>query len=292
MAKRSSLGKNLDALLGQIQTIQAASQEKSEHELVHLPIEYLTRGQYQPRRDFPAESLQELADSIRAQGIIQPLIVRHIGQQRYEIIAGERRWRAAQLAGLTQAPAIVRNISDEATLAVALIENIQRENLSPIDEATALCRFQKEFGLTHEAIAQMIGKSRAAVTNLIRLLQLEPAVKKFLERQQLSFGHAKVLLALSGSSQIQAAQAIIANNLTVRATEQMVLRLQKPTPSKHKKIDLPDIKRLENQLAEQLGAKVIIQQNANGRGKVVIEYYSFDELEGILEKVGGNGSMQ
>lgn len=285
--KRSSLGKNLDALLGQIQTIRAVSQEKSSEDLKRLPIEYLSRGQYQPRKDFPPESLQELANSIRSQGIIQPIIVRSIAEKRYEIIAGERRWRAAQLAGLAEVPVVVRSISDEAALAIALIENIQRENLNPVDEASALSRMQQEFSLTHEKIAEMVGKSRAAVTNLIRLLQLEPDVKKWVENQKISLGHAKVLLTLEGKRQIQAAEAVVAGSLSVRETERFVAQLQKPPQAKRKKTVLPDIRRLEEQLALQLGSKVTIQQHPKGHGKLVISYFSLDELEGILEKLVG-----
>lgn len=285
--KRSSLGKNLDALLGQIQTIQASSAEHASADaLLQLPIEYLSRGRYQPRKDFPPESLQELSDSIRSQGIIQPIVVRNIGDKRYEIIAGERRWRAAQLAEMQEVPVIVRDISDEATLAIALIENIQRENLNPIDEAQALYRLQQEFALTHEGIAQMVGKSRTAVTNLIRLLQLESATKKFIESRQISLGHAKVLLALPGSTQRELAEKIVAQHLSVRETENLVANLQKPaTQTLVQRKILPDIKRLQEKLSEQLGAKVIIQQHPKGHGKLIISYYSVDELEGILEQM-------
>lgn len=290
MAKRSSLGKNLDVLLGQIQTIQATQQEKSTEGLLHLPVEYLSRGPYQPRMDFSAESLQELADSIRAQGIIQPIIVRHLDEKRYEIIAGERRWRAAQIAGLQTVPVVVRSFTDEAALAVALIENIQRENLNPIEEANALYRLQQEFSLTHEEIAQTVGKSRTVVTNFIRLLQLESAVKKQVESKALSLGHAKVLLALSGQKQVDAAKIIAERQLSVRETELLVSQLQQ-TPSaaspKVSKKSSPDIQRLEMRFSEQLGAKVSIQQSGKGRGKVVIYYHSADEFEGIFERLGG-----
>ncbi len=283
--KRPSLGKNFDVLLGQIQTIQAVSQGKVAEDLKRLPIEYLSRGQYQPRKHFSSESLQELANSIRSQGIIQPIVVRSIASNRYEIIAGERRWRAAQLAGLQEVPVIVRSISDEAALAIALIENIQRENLNPIDEAAALYRMQQEFSLTHEKIAEMVGKSRATVTNLIRLLQLDPDVKRWVEEQKISLGHAKVLLALEGKKQLQAAEAILSENLSVREAERLISQLQKQSQTKRKKTFSPDVKRLEEQLALKLGAKVAIQHNAEGRGKLVISYYSFDELEGILERL-------
>ena len=286
--KRASLGKNLDALLGQIQTIQAESREQpsSGDALLRLPVEYLSRGRYQPRKEFPPESLQELADSIRSQGIIQPIIVRTLGKNRYEIIAGERRWRAAQLAKIQEVPVIVRDISDEATLAIALIENIQRENLNPIDEANALYRLQQEFSMTHEVVASTVGKSRTAVTNLIRLLQLEAGTKKLLESQKLSLGHAKVLLALSGHSQTQLSEKIVAQNLSVRETERLVASIQKPvslTPGGKK--TSPDVRRLEENLSGQLGANVVIHQHPKGHGKLVIHYHSLDELEGILEKI-------
>jgi ParB family transcriptional regulator, chromosome partitioning protein len=286
--KRASLGKNLDALLGQIQTIQTISQEQplTTDALLRLPVEYLSRGHYQPRKEFPPESLQELADSIRSQGIIQPIIVRTIGKNRYEIIAGERRWRAAQLAKIQEVPVIVRDISDEATLAIALIENIQRENLNPIDEAHALYRLQQEFSMTHEAVASTVGKSRTAITNLIRLLQLEPNTKKLVELEKLSLGHAKVLLALSGHAQTQTAEKVVAQNLSVRETERLIASLQKPAPHKQgHKASLPDIRSLEETLSGKFGAKVMIQQHSKGHGKLVISYYSLDELEGILEKI-------
>lgn len=283
--KRSSLGKNLDVLLGQIQTIQAVAQAKEPVEgLVHLPVEYLSRGQYQPRRDFAEEPLKELADSIRAQGIIQPIIVRRINENRYEIIAGERRWRAAQMAGLQDVPVVVRAFSDEAALAAALIENIQREDLNPIEQANALYRLQQEFSLTHEEIAQTVGKSRTAVTNFIRLLQLDSVVKAWIESQTLSLGHAKVLLALSGQQQIEAAKMVIARHLSVRETEHLVAQLQKPLSSKPPKKVLPDIKRLEAKFSDQLGAKVLIQPTKGGQGRVVIYYHSMDEFEGIFER--------
>jgi ParB family transcriptional regulator, chromosome partitioning protein len=287
--KRSPLGKNLNALLGQIQTIQTASREEtlatSTDTLLRLPVEYLSRGRYQPRKEFPPESLQELADSIRAQGIIQPIIVRALSKDRYEIIAGERRWRAAQLAQMQEVPVVIRDISDEATLAIALIENIQRENLNPMDEANALYRLQKEFAMTHETIAKTVGKSRTVITNLLRLLQLELNVKKLVESQRLSVGHAKVLLALSGFTQTQLAEKIVAQNLSVRETERLVAELQKTKlPGSLRKTRSPDIRRLETKVSEQLGAKVMIQQHPKGHGKLIINYHSVDELEGILER--------
>jgi ParB family chromosome partitioning protein len=284
--KRSSLGKNLDVLLGQIQTIQTVAEEKPPLEgFIRLPVEYLSRGQYQPRREFAEEPLKELADSIRAQGIIQPIIVRRVSEKRYEIIAGERRWRAAQMAGLQEVPVVIRAFSDEAALAAALIENIQREDLNPIEQANALYRLQQEFSLTHEEIAQTVGKSRAAVTNFIRLLQLDNAVKTWIESQTLSLGHAKVLLALSGQQQVEAAKMVVARHLSVRETEHLVHQLQKPvSSSKSPKKASPDIKRLETQFSDQLGAKVVIQPAKKGQGRVVIYYHSMDEFEGIFER--------
>lgn len=284
-AKRASLGKNLDALLGQIQTIQAVGHENSTEALLQMPIEYLSRGQYQPRKNFPPESLQELADSIQSQGIIQPLVVRQLGERRYEIIAGERRWRAAQLAKFATVPVIVREISDQTALAMALIENIQREALNPIDEANALQRLQQEFRLTQEAVALMIGKSRVAVTHLLRLLKLETPVKKALVAGQLSLGHAKVLLGIVGQPQIYVAEQVIARGLSVRETERLVLQRQAPNKPTPKKTALPDIERLEQQLADQLGADVVIQQHTKGHGKLIIRYHSLDELEGIITQM-------
>ncbi|MFL2530578.1 MAG: ParB/RepB/Spo0J family partition protein [Porticoccaceae bacterium] len=287
--KRQSLGKGLDALLGLAEDITAdqelASNEKtaSDSALKHIPVEFLQRGEYQPRREFNSDSLEELADSIASQGLIQPIVVREIAQNKYEIIAGERRWRAAQLAGLDSVPAIVREISNQATIAIALIENIQREDLNAIEESQALIRLQDEFNLTQQQVAQAVGKSRSAVTNLMRLASLQPVVQQQLERGDIELGHAKCLLALEGETQILAARTVASEGLTVRQTEVLVKKLQLPdTQIKTKTTPNQDILNLQNQLSEKLGAAVKIQHGSKGAGKLSISYNSVDELDGIL----------
>jgi ParB family chromosome partitioning protein len=255
--------------------------------LCNLPVDIIQRGKYQPRVDMHQESLQDLADSIAAQGVVQPIVVRTIGEGRYEIIAGERRWRAAQLAGLHEIPAVVREVEDRAAIAIALIENIQRENLNPLEEARALERLIEEFELTHEQAAEAVGRSRAAVSNLLRLLDLEDAVKGMVENGELEMGHARALLALSGARQVEAAHQVIARGLSVRATEGLVKSLQSPPAHKpavvtHKD---PNIQHLESNLADKLGARVQIRQGRGGRGKLEISYNSLDELDGILEHI-------
>ena len=287
--KRQSLGKGLDALLGLAEDINAdqelANNEKtaSDGALKYIPVEFLQRGEYQPRREFNSDSLQELADSIASQGLIQPIVVREITQNKYEIIAGERRWRAAQLAGLDKVPSLVRETSDQATIAMALIENIQREDLNAIEESQALIRLQDEFNLTQQQVAQAVGKSRSAVTNLMRLASLQPMVQQQLERGDIELGHAKCLLALEGETQILAARTVASDGLTVRQTEVLVKKLQSPdTPIKTKTTPNQDILNLQNQLSEKLGAAVKIQHGSKGAGKLTIGYNSVDELDGIL----------
>lgn len=287
--KRQSLGKGLDALLGIAEDINAnqelASDGRAETDggLQKIPVEFLQRGEYQPRREFNSDSLQELADSIASQGMIQPIVVREIADHKYEIIAGERRWRAAQLAGLDKVPAIVREISDQTTIAVALIENIQREDLNAIEESQALIRLQDEFNLTQQQVAEAVGKSRSAVTNLMRLASLQPAVQQQLERGDIELGHAKCLLALEGESQILAARTVASEGLTVRQTEVLVKKLQNPQNQQKPKIAInQDILNLQNQLSDKLGAAVKIQHGAKGSGKLTISYNSVDELDGIL----------
>jgi len=254
--------------------------------LCRLPVDVIRRGKYQPRIDMHKESLQDLADSISAQGVLQPIVVRRLGDAGYEIVAGERRWRAAQLAGLHEIPAIVRDVEDRAAIAIALIENIQRENLNPMEEATSLERLIREFELTHEQAAEAVGRSRAAVSNLLRLLDLDAAVKAMVERGELEMGHARALLTLAGPAQIEAARQVIARGLSVRATEGLVKHLQLPrtarTPPPHKD---PDIRQLETRLADQLGASVSIRPGRGGKGKLEISYNSLDELDGILEHI-------
>jgi len=290
--KRQSLGKGLDALLGlseESDSIADAADQRVDvgstgGAMQQIPVELLQRGKYQPRRDFNSESLQELADSIAGQGLIQPIVVRSIGQGKYEIIAGERRWRAAQLAGIDAVPAVVKEISDQATIAMALIENIQREDLNPIEESQALIRLQDEFSLTQQQVAEAVGKSRTAVANLMRLATLEASVSQQVERGDIELGHAKCLLALEGNIQVQAARTVASENLTVRQTEALVKKLlspavsEKPQPSKNQ-----DIINLQNQLSEKLGAAVKIDHNSRGSGKLTISYNSVDELDGILD---------
>ena len=300
-AKRQSLGKGLDALLGipeDAETLQDLAVIDSSQELLaqtladavspadgslqNLPVEFLHPGQYQPRRDLNSEALQELADSIATQGVIQPIIVRPTGDNKYEIIAGERRWRATQQAGLDTIPAIVREVTDEATIAMALIENIQREDLNAMEESLALIRLRDECKLTQQQVADAVSKSRSAVTNLMRLASLEKAVQQQLERGELELGHAKCLLGLEGNAQIEAARSVAANAMTVRQTEVLVKKLQNPSPDTKPQAPNPDIMRLQEELSEKLGAAVSIQHSAKGAGKLIFKYNSVDELDGIL----------
>ena len=254
--------------------------------LCKLPVDMIQRGQYQPRVDMHQESLQDLADSISAQGVVQPIVVRAIAAGRYEIIAGERRWRASQLAGLHEIPAMVREVDDRAAIAIALIENIQREDLNPLEESRALDRLIKEFELTHEQAAEAVGRLRAAVSNLLRLLDLEDSVKELVEQGELEMGHARALLALSGKKQLEAARQVINRGLTVRATEGLVKSLQRPAPAKPAKASKDsNIQRLETDLSDTLGARVAVRQGRGGKGKLEISYNSLDELDGILEHI-------
>ncbi|MCX7098400.1 MAG: ParB/RepB/Spo0J family partition protein [Methylococcales bacterium] len=275
-SNKRGLGRGLDALLGDV------SVKEDKHQLHTLPIEYMQRGKYQPRKDINPEKLQELADSIKAQGIIQPIVVRQIGHEKYEIVAGERRWRAAQLAGLSQVPIVIRDIDDRAAMAMALIENIQREDLNPLEEAEALRRLLDEFDMTHQHIAEAIGKSRTTVTNLLRLMDLHPEVKKLLLNNQLEMGHARALLSLDGPKQVALAHKVVKEGLTVRATERLVKEShEEPKTPKVKTVD-NDTLRLQSNLTAKLGAKVIINHNENGTGKLVISYTSLEELDGII----------
>ena len=254
--------------------------------LCKLPLDMIGRGQYQPRVDMHQESLQDLADSISAQGVVQPIVVRAVGEGRYEIIAGERRWRASQLAGLHEIPAVVREVDDRAAIAIGLIENIQREDLNPLEESRALDRLIKEFDLTHEQAAEAVGRSRAAVSNLLRLLDLEDDVKALVEQGELEMGHARALLALSGKKQLEAARQVINRGLTVRATEGLVKSLQRPAPAKPPKASKDvNIQRLETDLSDTLGARVAVRQGRGGKGKLEISYNSLDELDGILAHI-------
>lgn len=300
MAKKRGLGRGLDALLGSHQAARQTEPEPGQvavdgalpvdGSLKHIPVEFIQRGKYQPRRDMNQEALEELANSIRAQGVMQPIVVRPIGPDKYEIIAGERRWRATQLAGLDRVPAVVRDVPDDAAVAMALIENIQREDLNPMEEALALARLQKEFELTHQQIADAVGKSRATVTNLLRLMSLREDVQRLLEHGDLEMGHARALLSLTPEQQASAAHTVVSKALSVRQTEALVRRLleeqqQQPGNGQAAAKADPDIRELQESLAEKVGVPVLIQHGAKGKGRLVFSYNSLDELDGILAHI-------
>jgi ParB family transcriptional regulator, chromosome partitioning protein len=290
--KKQTLGRGLAEMLGQVRPLMDATRLAGE-QLARLPLDVLQRGRYQPRTDIRPETLTELADSIRSQGVVEPIIVRPIatddGSQRYEIIAGERRWRAAQQAGLSEIPAVIRQVPDQAAIAMALVENIQREDLNPLEEANALARLIAEFGLTHQQAADAVGRSRAAVTNLLRLLELAPEVQRRLGQRELEMGHARALLGLeSRRQQIEVAALVVSKGLSVRETEALVRRLiapARPAGSQAGSSVDPNIRRLEEELADKLGARVSIEHAAGGKGRLVIRYNSLDELDGILSHV-------
>jgi len=285
-ARKLGLGKRgLGALLAGSKV--NLDQELKDHdgELREVPIDLIQRGRFQPRRDMDPAALQELADSIRQQGVMQPVVIRPIAEGRYELIAGERRWRATQMAGLDSIPAIIRDVPDEAAIAMALIENIQRENLNPIEEAFALQRLQDEFGLTQAQVAEAVGKSRTTITNLLRLIGLSEDVRIMLEHGDLEMGHGRAMLTLAPELQMQVAKQVVAKSLSVRQTEALVRRVQQETPDNkaRKKGALdPNIRALQDDLADRLGARVSIDHGQRGKGKLVIEYSSLDELDGIL----------
>lgn len=287
MAKRKSLGRGLDALLS---TTGQTTTKASDNNMRELPVDLLARGQYQPRVDMHEESLRDLAESIRAQGVVQPIVVRPIGKQqgetRYEIVAGERRWRAAQLAGLDTVPALVRDIPDEAAVAVALIENIQRENLNPIEEARSLSLLVTQFEMTHAEAAEAVGRSRASVSNLLRLLDLPEPVSRLLEAGELDMGHARALLGIgSAELMIEVAQRAAKQGWSVRETERAVQKIARGRPKKPPvRTKDANVRRLETELSETLGAAVTIEANSKG-GRVVIRYGSLDELDGILSHI-------
>ena len=284
MIKKRGLGRGLDALLGDA-LVSTAQEAQSQNVIVELPIEHIRPGKYQPRVHFDLEKLQELAASIKSQGLVQPVVVRQLGPQSYELIAGERRWRAAQLAELRQISAIVRVVPDQASIAMALIENIQREDLSPIEEAQALKRLIDEFDLTHQLAADAVGRSRVAVSNLLRLLELSPGVRSLLDQGKLDMGHARALLSLDPHKQVALAHRIVAEQWTVRQTELEVRKaLQPPAPSTPTRRGDPNIDALARSLSEKLAAQVAIE-HARGKGKLVIKYSSLDELDGILARI-------
>ncbi len=280
MQKKRGLGRGLSELLGDV---SAPVPEKSQ-DSQSLPIEFLQRGKYQPRKDMDPDKLKELSDSIAAQGIIQPIIVRKIDGEKYEIIAGERRWRAAQLAELQDVPVLIKDLDDRSVMAIALIENIQREDLNALEEAEALHRLQDEFELTHQQIATAVGKSRTTITNLLRLLELAGEVKGMLGKGLLEMGHARALLGLDEAKQVEIANKAVKQGLTVRAVEKLVREQHEDKPAAVKKID-PDTLRLQRDLSERTGAKVEINHQSSGKGKLIFTYTSLEELEGIIKKI-------
>lgn len=268
--------------------VLTAIKGKDRQVISHLAVEKLVRSPYQPRTDFDQDALNELADSIRAQGIIQPIVVRPApGGTQYEIIAGERRWRAAQLAQISEVPVIIRDVPNETALALAIVENLQREDLNPLEEALGFERLMTEFKLTHQDLAEVVGKSRTGVTNLLRLLSLRPEVKTMLEHNDLEMGHARALLGLENEKQVEVARVVVARGLSVRQTEALVRQVQQNKdipPAEPKKAD-PDVLALEERLSEMLCAKVVIQHGPKGKGKMVVSYSSLDELDGILAHI-------
>ncbi|GAA5316009.1 MAG: ParB/RepB/Spo0J family partition protein [Candidatus Pelagadaptatus aseana] len=301
-SKKKGLGRGLEALLGgaavtpsasEVGVSAATSNEAAQTDvldgkLAELPIEFLQRGKYQPRRDMHPEALEELAESIKAQGVMQPIVVRPIGTDKYEIIAGERRWRASQLASLEKIPCVIREVADEAAIAMALIENIQREDLNPMEEAMALKCLQDEFELTHQEVAQAVGKSRTTVTNLLRLISLTDDVKKMLEHGDLEMGHARSLLSLDASDQREVARQVVAKGLSVRQTEALVRKIQQGDTKSEKPSQQAnsDIEKLETGLSEKVGVPVHINHGAKGKGKLTFSYNNLDELDGILAHLG------
>jgi ParB family chromosome partitioning protein len=283
MKKKPGLGRGLDMLLS-----SATKESNKDTELKNLPVEKISKGEYQPRLSIDPDALQDLAESIKAQGVVQPVVVRRIEGGNFELIAGERRWRASQIAGLDTIPAIVRDIPDQAAAAMSLIENIQREDLNPLEEALAMSRLIADFGLTHQQTAESVGRSRTAVTNLLRLIELEDKTKELLDTRKLDMGHARALLALSGQKQVETALKVAKSELSVRETERLVKKLTSNDEGKAAKSPAKkalEVTKLEESLSEKLGAKVNIQYNTKGKGKLVIEYNSLDELDGVLAHI-------
>jgi ParB family chromosome partitioning protein len=277
--RHKGLGRGLDALLG------GGAKSKTEDELARLPVAALRPGKYQPRTRMDEASLAELADSIRARGVIQPIVVRPVDEGRYEILAGERRWRAARIAGLEEVPALIREVPDEAALGIGLIENIQREDLNPIEEGNGLKRLIEEFKLTHEDVARAVGRSRAAVTNMLRLLELAPSVQEMVQDGKLDMGHARALLSLSRARQVETAELVAAKGLSVRETERLVQQAAS-VPRRKSATNLDsDGRRLQEELSDSLGATVKLKPRRGGRGSVVIDYASLDELQGLIARL-------
>ncbi len=284
--KKPVLGRNLSSMLSESTLRQM--QEKKTEALSNLPLEAIRPGRYQPRSVFDKDRLEELAASIRAQGVVQPVVVRRVDADddgaHYELIAGERRWRAAQMAGLDKIPAVIRDVPDEVSVAMSLIENIQREDLNPLEEASALKRLIGEFDMTHQEAADAVGRSRVSVSNLLRLLELMQEVKDMVDGRLLEMGHARALLSLDEDLQLQAAREVVNRKLSVRETEALVRRLKNPPTPKSKRLD-PDIQRLQDRMQEALGARVRIQHSAAGKGRLTISYHSADEFDGILKRL-------
>jgi ParB family chromosome partitioning protein len=283
--KKRGLGRGLDALLTSNKTTEQHHANQHSAELQKIPVEFLRPGKYQPRKDMSQDALEDLASSIRAQGVIQPIVVRAIDDNSYEIIAGERRWRAAQLARLAEVPCLIKNVPDEAAVAIALIENIQREDLNAMEEAVALDRLLTEFELTHQQVADAVGKSRATVTNLLRLNGLNEDVKVLLEHGDIEMGHARALLALANENQSDTARLVAHKQLTVRETEKLVRRILEPAAAIPPKIKDADVAALEQRLSERFATAVEISCSKAGKGQLLIRYSSLDELDGIIEKL-------
>lgn len=284
--RKRGLGRGLDALLSSASNSAAAAQtEQRDNELLHISPVLIQPGKYQPRKDMDQAALEELAKSIKAQGIMQPIVVRPLAKDQYEIIAGERRWRAAKMAELKTVPVIIKAVDDDAAIAMALIENIQREDLNPIEEATALQRLQQEYELTQQEVADAVGKSRSTVTNLLRLINLPEEVKRMLAHGDLEMGHARALLGLTQEQMLLAARHVTATGMNVRQTEVYVRALQKPQDKVAEKKPDPDIQRLEQRLGEKLGANVQIKHTEKGKGRLVINYSSLEELQGVLAHI-------
>ena len=283
MSRRRGLGRGLDALLSGTAAVHSVD---GVRELRELPLDLIRRNRFQPRRLIDPEALEDLAQSIRSQGVVQPIVVRPGGDgQHFELVAGERRWRAAQMAELAVIPAVVKELSDEAALGVALIENIQRQDLNPIEEAIAIKRLIDDFDLTHQEAGDAVGRSRAAVSNLLRLLDVRDDVRQLLEAGELEMGHARALLSLEGEVQSRAAAEVVARDLSVRETEALVRRLSAPPKDSPSRQPDPDVRRLESDLSDRLGASVAIRHGVRGAGRLVIRYTNLDELDGILARI-------
>lgn len=293
--KRTGLGRGLSELLSitavaevpvENSPVETAREANHPQKMLYLPIDMLQPGEYQPRKIMRNEHLEELAESIRAHGVLQPILIRRLADERYEIVAGERRWRAAQLASLDKVPVFIKEISDEAAMAMGLIENIQRQDLNPVEQAMGLRRLGEEFHMTHDEIAQAVGKSRASITNLLRLLNLEPSVSVLLQEGKIDMGHARALLSLAHIDQMKVAHLVASKKLSVRATEAIVKKMLTPThASKAATETSADTLRLQERLSDKLGAMVKIHHTPKGHGKLVIQYHSLDELDGILEHI-------